>query len=204
MTICIFSPWRRKLIVSFDLFPLIWPCIHSNTWHSSWWAVIYSEAELTASVRLKQQTVCGTDLQLRKAKLTFNMLFNFKLLCSYFSFIYCIPHHPCHDFPALWLPASPPYYCVWQLLYYYCMPVFHYVHRQSLCSGLEPDLYNKINEGITNSIQNWIINKWDSAWPKRNGGIFTTNRFLQMIKNYYNTFKEYCPRFFTKPKLQLR
>lgn len=37
-------------------------------WHSSWWAVIHPVAELTASVRLEQQTVTGTNLQLKKKK----------------------------------------------------------------------------------------------------------------------------------------
>lgn len=85
------------------LLPLIWPCFHSSTWHSSWWAVIYPEAELTASVRLKLQMVNGTVPQLRKAKLTFSMFFNFYFLCSYISFLYCILCHPWKWFSCIYL-----------------------------------------------------------------------------------------------------
>ena len=45
-------------------------------WHSSWWAVIYPEAELTASVCLKQQTATGTNLQLKKPKADIRVFFS--------------------------------------------------------------------------------------------------------------------------------
>ena len=100
VTICIFSPWRRKRIVSPDLLPLIWPRFHPNTWHSSWWAVIRPEAELTASVRLERQTANRTDLQLRKSKADIQhvsqlLLPLFSLFFALLIFLSSLPWFPC-------------------------------------------------------------------------------------------------------------